>query len=328
MNIGFIIPHYPFEKRVALLPDDIEGFQDIIWIESGFGKLMDIPDEQYEKKGCHIATRTEIFNNCDTIFSLKLLQPDDYELLRHGQMIIGWTHPTGSGANFMQDQVIPKHLIIVDLDNTYPRIFKDGMSVDIRFFSKNFLRKNSFNAGCAAIMHAFLSYGALPKAEMNIAVLGNGNTSQGAFHLLSRFTDNIRMFYRKTLPEFIDTIGEYDVIVNGIEVDDASKHIISKEDLAHTKEHCLIIDAAADAGNTIETTEYTNIAKPLYEKNGRYFYVVNNTPSLIYRDASKYLSKVFAKEILNGGVKRFWDMAHGRIERSAPENSTGQWENG
>ncbi len=309
MKVGFIIPHYPYEKRVALFPEDITCFPDEIWVESGFGKLMDFSDTQYEERECHIASREVIFQKCDTIFSLKLLQKEDYDMLRKGQMIIGWTHPTGSGANFMKHQAIPKHLVIVDLDNTYPRMYKDGKCLDIHFFSKNYLYKNSFNAGCAAIMHAFLNYGALPKATMNIAVLGNGNTSQGAFHLLSRFTDNIRMFYRKTMPEFIASIEQYDVIVNGIEVDDSTKHIITKVDLERTKEHCLIIDAAADAGNTIETTEYTNIANPIYERDGRYFYVVNNTPSLIYRDASKYLSSVFSREILRLGVKRFWDMA-------------------
>ena len=309
MKIGFVIPHYPCEKRVAIIPKDIESFPDELWIEQSFGEALDIPDNEYEIRGCKIAPRDTIFNECDTIFSLKLLQPDDYTYLRNRQMIIGWTHPTGSGKFFMETQVKDKHLIIADLDNTYPRLYKDGNHIDLQFFPKNFLHKNSFNAGCAAIMHAFLTYGALPKPDMNIAVLGNGNTAQGAFHLLSRFTDNIRMFYRKTLPEFIDNIGDYDVIVNGIELDIPDHHIIAANDILRTKKNCLFIDAAADAGNTIETTHYTSIDSPIYKRNDRYFYVVNNTPSLIYRDTSSYLSSVFAKYILSPGIERFWRIA-------------------
>ena len=32
MKLGFIIPHYSCEKRVALLPADIGNFPDEIWM--------------------------------------------------------------------------------------------------------------------------------------------------------------------------------------------------------------------------------------------------------------------------------------------------------
>ena len=310
MKLGFIIPHYSCEKRVALLPADIGNFPDEIWMEHGFGQLMDIPDEEYSQRGCYITDRKNIFQECDTIFSLKLLQPDDYDLLRPGQMIIGWTHPTGSGTDFMKEQAIPKHLIILDLDTTFPRMYKNGKFIDLKCFSKNFICQNSFKAGSAAVLHAFLTYGTMPNGNMRIAVLGSGNTAQGAFHMLSRFTDSIRMYYRKTMSEFLSSISDFDVIVNGIEVDGTTEHIVSEEDLKRTKPHCLIIDAAADAGNAIATTKYTNIANPIYERDNRYFYCVNNTPSLIFRDSSIYLSQVFSKEILKDGVERFWQMAN------------------
>ena len=37
MRLGFIIPTYPGEKRVALLPEHIEGFENELIIENGFG---------------------------------------------------------------------------------------------------------------------------------------------------------------------------------------------------------------------------------------------------------------------------------------------------
>ena len=154
-------------------------------------------------------------------------------------------------------------------------------------------------------MHAFLNYGAYPDPSMRIAVLGNGNTAQGVFHFLSKFTDNIRMFYRKTMDEFKAEIGTFDVIVNGIEVDVPNFHLVTKEDIAKTKPGCFFIDAAADAGNTIEGTHYTSIDKPMYEEDGRFFYEVNNSPSLIYRTSSKFLSKTFADCLFRLGFERF-----------------------
>ena len=52
MKLGFIIPDYSCEKRVALLPEHILGFKNEIYIEKGFGKFLGISDEEYEKKGC------------------------------------------------------------------------------------------------------------------------------------------------------------------------------------------------------------------------------------------------------------------------------------
>lgn len=308
MNVGLVVPSYPNEKRVALLPEDIVDFPDTLVVENGFGRTMNILDAAYENRGCRMASRSEIFASCDTVFDLKLLQPSDYALIREGQMIVGWTHPTGSGTDFMAQQAVPKRLKIVDIDNAYPKLYYGGKSVSIEFIPRNFLFKNSFYAGFSSTMHAFLNYGAYPDPSMKIAVLGNGNTSQGVFHFLSKFTDNIRMFYRKTIPEFKEEIGTFDVIVNGIEVDVPNYHVITKSDIARTKPGCFFVDAAADAGNTIEGTRYTSIANPMYEEDGRYFYEVNNSPSLIYRTASKFLSKALAEHIFIPGFKRFWDV--------------------
>lgn len=309
MKVGLVIPSYPNEKRVALLPADIKGFADDLIVEAGFGNSLDVSDAEYIEKGCAIATREQIFACCETVFALKLLQPSDYEYLREGQMIIGWTHPTGSGTNFMREQALPKKLKIVDLDNAYPRLYMNGEARDLSFIPKNFLNKNSFYAGFSSTMHAFLNYGAYPSPSMKIAVLGNGNTSQGVFHFLSKFTDNIRMYYRKTMEEFKAEIDTFDVIVNGVEIDVAGSHLISKADIAKTKNGCFFIDAAADAGNTIEGTHYTRIDKPIYEENGRFFYEVNNSPSLIYRTSSPFLSQALSKYVFQGGVKRFWDLS-------------------
>lgn len=308
MKVGLVIPSYPNERRIALLPEDITAFQDEIFVERGFGSSMGIADAKYAAKGCEILSRDEIFKTCDTIFALKLLQVKDYPLIRERQMIIGWTHPTGSGVNFMAQQALPKHLRIIDLDNVYPKLYCEGKSFALDFLPKNFLYKNSFYAGFSSTMHAFLSYGAYPDSNMNIAVLGNGNTAQGVFHFLSKFTDNIRMFYRKTIPEFKSQIGMFDVIVNGIEVDQPNYHLISKDEIAQTKSGCFFIDAAADAGNTIEGTKYTSIDQPIYEENGRFFYEVNNSPSIIHRTSSRFLSKAFSESIFKLGVSRFWDV--------------------
>lgn len=309
MKLGFVKPTYPGEQRVALLPEHItEDYENELVIENGFGSTLSISDKEYENKGCKIDTRENIFKDCDVVFCLKLLQPSDYDLLRDGQMIIGWTHPTGSGTAFYQNVAVKKHLKIVDLDNIYPTIHQGDKHISIPFISKNFIWKNSFYAGVASVQHALLHFGLLPNSSTKVAVLANGSVSQGAYNYISKYNVDIRMFYRKTMQEFYDIIGEYDIIINGIEVDGSVKHIITKDDLKKVKKGCLLIDSAADAGNAIEGTHYTSIADPMYEEDGLFFYEVNNAPSLLYRVTSYEISKSFSEWVYKKNVKRFLDL--------------------
>lgn len=308
MKLGFIKPTYPGEKRVALLPEHIDAFENELVIEHGFGQVLGFSDVQYAEKGCRICSRAEVFADCDAVFCLKLLQPTDYDFIRNGQMIIGWTHPTGSGATFFNTIAQEKHLKIVDLDNIYPKIYWDNLQKPISFLEKNFIWRNSFIAGIASVQDALLRFGLLPDSSVKVAVLSSGNVAQGAFNYLSRMGVDVRMFYRKTMNEFYTTLSDYDVIVNGIEVDVPGIHILSKDDLTKVKKGCLLIDAAADAGNAIEGTHYASIDEPIYEEGGLYFYEVNNAPSLLFRNASYEISKAFSKLIYKYDINRFFDL--------------------
>lgn len=308
MKLGFVIPTYPGEKRVALLPEHIDNFENELIIEKGFGRSMDIDDSDYVAKGCTMLERSEVFEQCNTIFCLKLMQESDYDYLREEQMIIGWTHPTGSGLSFMKKQAIPKNLKIVDLDNIYPNIFYGERKVFIDFIPRNFIRKNSFYAGFAATIHGLTAYGKIPDNNTKVAVLSPGNVSQGAYAAISKFTTNIDLYYRKTMSEFYDKISLYDIIVNGIEVDSTVKSIISRKQLNHLKKGCFVIDAAADAGNAIEGTHYTKLSDPIYKEKGIYFYEVNNAPSVFYRDASFEISKSFSKWVYRPSIKAFYNL--------------------
>jgi len=308
MKLGFIKPNYTGEKRVALLPEHIQNFENELVIETGFGEYLNISDDEYKAKGCTIRSREEIFMECDTLFNLKLIQPTDYDKLRKGQMIIGWTHPTGSGISFMEKQALPKELVIADLDNIFPFIFYKGQKIPMDFIKPNFIWKNSFMAGYSSTLHGLLSLGLLPNSNTKVAVLACGNVSQGAYTAISKFGCDVHQFYRKTMHLFYESISEFDIIINGIEIDDDNAHIITKKDLGRIKEGCFVLDAAADAGRAIEGTHYTSIPNPIYLEDGKYFYEVNNSPSIFYRETSRIISEVFSEWIYKTDIKRFWDL--------------------
>lgn len=299
MKIGFVKPNYPFEKRVALFPEQIQRSTNLFVVEKGFGAYLDIDDEQYRIAGATLLERSEVFEQCDVIFSLKLIQPSDYDLLREGQIIAGWTHPTGSGMEFMAQQAIPKKLVIIDFDNVYPSVYYQGKSYPIPFIPSNFIYKNSYLAGRCSVLHALLHYGKLPDSSTKAAVLSVGNVAQGAYNVLSSFNTDVRMFSRKTMPLFLQSLSEWDIIVSDIEMDDPNEHLLSLEQQKQLKKGCLVIDAAADALHTFEGLEYGTIGDPIVVKNGVYWYCVNNAPSLLFRDSSVVVSEAFEKVFYN-----------------------------
>lgn len=309
MKIGFVISHYPAEKRVPILPEDIQGFENEVVIEEGLGKTMGIEDQSYKEVGCTVLSRKEVFATCDTIVSLKVLQPEDYDDIREGQMIIGWTHPEVSGKSFMDDQGIPKKLIIVDLDNITPAIYYQNRSIEIPWIPANFIYMNSFYAGFSATSHALMNKGIIPDASYRVAVLGSGNVAQGAMNAISKYSTNVRMYYRRTMDEFLQNIEEFDIIINGIQIPHDTPSLITYEDQERIKKGALVIGAAADGDGTIEGIQYTPFEDPIYKRKGVYYYCVNNAPTIYYQTASRAISESFTKWVYREDVNKLYDLA-------------------
>ena len=280
---------------MSLLPEHVNSLHSTPSIERGYGANLNILDEEYEAVGAKMLSRSSVFETCECIYSLKLLQPCDYAYLRQGQTIVGWTHPAGSGRSFFEGVAQDLNLLIVDLDSVYPRVFCGDAVVDIPFIPKFFLAANSRYAGAASVQHAILSYGLGQLIGKKVAVLSAGQVAQGALGFLCRQAADVDIYTRSNMSNFIQSIGDYDIIVNGIESD--SGHIVDRADLKRVKRGALVVDAAADAGGAIAGTRYTNIDSPIYSEAGVHFYVVNNSPSLLYRSVSPVLSEIFSQHV-------------------------------
>lgn len=308
-EVAFVRPNYPGEKRVALLPEDIEGVLEagiFPVVESGFGDSLGIGDLEYVEAGARIASREEVFH-VDILFSLKLIQPIDYSLLREGHKIVGWMHPLGSGSEFFSGVARQKNLKIVDLDSVFPRLYSRDAVLDLHIDPPHFFWKNSMYAGMASILLAQQHMGLSDGVQQSVAVLGSGAVSQGAFIQLSRMGLLPRMFYRKTLPYFYSALSDFDVIVNGIEID-GHGHILDEKKIRSTRKNCLLIDAAADAGRALEGTQYNSLECPVSTVYGRQYLLVNNAPAVLFREASENISAVLANGVLRQSVACFSQM--------------------
>lgn len=277
-TVGFPISHKENENRRAIIPQDIQKLRcpNAVYIETGFGDVLGISDDEYRNVGCNIASHDEVLR-CDIICDPKIGDADYLENLGKNQTIFGWVHATQNRE--ITDKIINSQLTAY----AWEKMFDNGRHV---FWFNNEL------AGEAAVIHAFQCYGKLPFG-LKCAVIGAGNTARGAIKVLNMLGASVMQYNRRTEQLLRKEIGNYDVVVNCILWDVTRKdHIIYKEDLKRMKKGAMIIDVSCDRCGGIESSIPTSIESPTYAVDGILHYAVDHTPSIFYKTFSYQNSEV------------------------------------
>ena len=279
-SIVFLISNKEHEKRRAIELKDIDKVKnkDFLVFQTGYGIELGYTDEELMDKGCKIANRENVMK-CDIICEPKIGDMEDLEKLRN-KTIFGWIHAT-------QNYDITQKCI----DNKITAYAWEKMFEKER----HTFSINNQIAGRAAILHAMTETGK-EFSGLNVAVLGRGNTAKGAIDILKKLGNKIDIYSRQKENEFKERMQEYDIIINCILWDITRKdHIIYKKDLVKLKKGTIIIDVSCDKNGGIETSVPTTIEKPTYTVDGIIHYVVDHTPTLLYKDATKSISNEVVK---------------------------------
>lgn len=286
-KIAFIIPQKENENRRVLLPEQVSGMRHAgeMLFEEGYGNVLGFSDQDYINAGAGMAQRKTLLE-CPVICNPKPVESEPKTV--KGKTLFGYIHAV-QGRQITDELVNSKMTVIAWED-----MFDGGRHV--------FWRNNEI-AGEASVMNAFLLWGKLPY-ENRVAVIGRGNVARGAIRALERFGCNVVVYDRKTSPLIRSEIGNYDVIVNAVLWDVFRKdRIIYDEDLDKMKPGSLIIDISCDDGMEIQSSRPTTIEDPIYTYKGIVHYVVDHTPTLLYKSASRAISQAISPYVdrLAGG---------------------------
>ncbi|MDR0921646.1 MAG: N(5)-(carboxyethyl)ornithine synthase [Lactobacillales bacterium] len=276
-TLGFVNSHKEDEQRIALLPKDLAEVKnrELIYFEKGYGNRLGIADEEYLALGAHITSREETLTK-DILCDPKIGDSDFLSDLTPNQTIFGWIHA-------MQSERITSQIV----SSGATAIAWENMNEDNQH---TFWRNNEL-AGEAAVLHAYNLAGQMPY-ETKVALIGRGSVAFGALRVLQGLGAHVTVFRRNQEELFHEEIGDFDVVVNATLWDPNRKdHLISRQDLKKMKPHAMIIDVSADAGGGIETSHITNFSNPTYIVDGITHYVVDHTPSMLYKTASRSISK-------------------------------------
>lgn len=275
-TIGFIKSTKENEKRVAITIDDIEKISNRknLFFEKGYYKDFNISDEEIVRRGANVVSREEVLKK-DIICDPKAGDGEYINELKEGTIVFGWIHAVQNRD--ITDRFINNKLTAIAWEDMY----EGGRH--------SFWRNNEL-AGEAAIFHSYSIYGKLPY-ETKVALLGRGNIARGALTTLVSLGARVDVYDRRMEGLLRDNIGEYDVIVNGILWDTTrDNHIIYKEDLKRMKKDSMIVDISCDREGGIETSIPTTIDNPVYYVENVMHYVVDHTPSILFKSATKSIS--------------------------------------
>ena len=288
-TVGFPISKKENENRRSLTPEDAKRLRhaDCLYMETGYGDVLGYTDEDYIAAGCNIASAEEVLQK-DIICDAKIGDAVYLDKLHEGQTIFGWVHAVQNRD--ITDVIVNNRITAFAWED----MFDCG---------RHCFWHNNEMAGEAAIMHAFQCYGEMPY-NTKVAVIGRGNVARGAMRILTCLGADITVYDRCTEKLLRKEIDQYHVIVNAVLWDTSrNDHLVYREDLKKMKPGSLIIDISCDRNGGIETSIPTPIEDPVYTVDGVMHYVVDHTPSLFYKTATKGISEqvsLYLDELIEG----------------------------
>jgi N5-(carboxyethyl)ornithine synthase len=275
-TVGLAIPDKENERRRALLPDDLAKmtYASSVVVEEGYGLSTGVSDEMYVAAGATVAPRPAVMSQ-QVVCTMKSPSDRDFGMMAEGQTLFCWVHAV-QGREVV-DRLIDKRMSAVAWED----MFRAGRHV---FWLNNRI------AGYAAILHVSTVTGESLEGR-SAAVIGRGNVAEGAHACLTRLGARVRVYDRETEGLLREEIGCFDLVVNAVLWDVfRTDHIVYRDDLARMKPGSWIVDVSCDEAMGIESSRPTTIEDPVYLESGIWHYVVDHTPAILHRDATRSVS--------------------------------------
>ena len=289
------------EYRVGMIPSGVRvliqsGHE--VYIENDAGVKSGFTNDDYTEAGATILQNPkEIFERCEMILKVKEPQPQEYDLLRAGQILFTYLHLAPLRA---LTEVLKKKKVIAIAYETV----QEGKRVPL-------LEPMSQIAGRVAPMVAshFLSAhtngmgvliggatGVLPSRVLiigsgtvainaakiavglgaDVVIMGRNQSSMSALETL--MPDNVSTLYSShyNIEKILPTV---DIVIGAVySTGEKAPHLITKDMLSLCKKGAVLVDVAIDQGGCIETSRPTTHDDPVFEVDGVIHYCVANMP--------------------------------------------------
>lgn len=301
MKIGIPKEIKTREKRVGIIPSGVSllvqsGHE--VYIEKNAGVKSGFSDDAYNQAGAMILqSPKEIFDTCEMILKVKEPQPQEYDLLKPGQILFTYLHlaPLRDLTEILKEKKVTAI--------AYETV-QEGKRVPL-------LEPMSQIAGKVAPMVAsyFLSAhddgmgvliggtnGVLPS---KVLIIGSGTVAKNAAKIAAGMGADVVIMGRNPssmaelediMPANVSTLYSnayniekilptIDIVIGAVYIrGEKAAHLITREMLSLCKKGAVLVDVAIDQGGCIETSRPTTHDDPVFEVDGVIHYCVANMP--------------------------------------------------
>ncbi len=302
------------ESRVALTPAATYQFTKRghqVLVETGAGAGAGFPDADYAKAGAEVvADHAELFARGELVVKVKEPLPDEYPLLRPGQILFTYLHLAANRQlteALMASGVTALAYETVEVNHRLPLLepmseIAGRMSVLVGGY---FLAKHTGGSGTLL--------GGVPGVlPGKVVVLGGGVAGVNAARMASgcgadvtileidlermRHLDlllhGVRTLYSDEL-HLEELLPGVDLLIGAVLVPGAkAPKLITREMLRLMRPGSVLVDIAVDQGGCAETTRPTTHHDPVFVEEGITHYCVANMPGAYSRTATQALVNV------------------------------------
>lgn len=328
MKIGIPKEIKQQENRVSLLPS--AAYQLIkrghsVLVERGAGAGSGYPDQDYVQAGATMLdAHADVFAQADMIVKVKEPLPEEYPLLRQGQILFTYLHLAAnrpltealakSGATCIAYETIEVNRRLPLLEPMSEIAGRMSIIVGGYFLAKH--------QGGAGVLLGGVP-GVLPG---RVVVIGGGSSGVNAARMATglgadvtilevdlermRFLD-ITMHTAHTLysseAHLIGLLPTVDLLIGAVLVPGArAPKLITRDMLKQMRPGSVLVDIAIDQGGCAETSRPTTHHDPVYVEEGVTHYCVANMPGAYARTATQALTNVthrYVELLADSGLK-------------------------
>jgi len=318
------------ENRVGAVPamvhDLVEGGHRVL-VEAGAGLGAGVLDEQFSHAGAQlVANAAEVYGQAELIVKVKEPLPEEYPLVRAGQILFTFFHFAASRALTEAMLASGAHCFAYEtltVNDKLPLLtpmseVAGRMSVQAGAF---FLESHKGGRG--------ILLGGVPGVEpANVLILGCGNVGAHAAKMAAGLGANVFVmdidldrlrWLDEIMPANVTTLASSpyalrerlhtaDLIIGAVLVSGARAPMLIRRDdlkLMHD-DGPVIVDVAIDQGGCIETSRPTTHADPTFVVDGVLHYCVANMPGAVPRTATFALTnatKPYVQHLADLGAK-------------------------
>lgn len=310
------------ENRVGLVVAGVRalvqnGHQVVVQENAGIG--VGLSNEDYEKAGAKIApTAKDVFDQAEMIVKVKEPLPEEYELLKEGQILYTYLH-------LAADERLTKALLerkIVGI--AYETIMHDNGFLPLLAPMSAVAGRMATQIGATYLTadnggKGMLLGGVTGTHRANVVILGGGvvgiNAAKMAVGLGAKVTmldvnvhrldyiddifgNEISTLYSNS-EHIAQEVSKADLVIGAILVTGAkAPKLVTREMVSQMEPGGVIVDVAVDQGGSVETCRPTSHEHPTYEVDGVIHYAVPNMPGAVPRTSTYALTNVTLKYCL------------------------------